>query len=60
MEKDEMTVDPAFGYKIRPTDNGLKEWDFEAPQTITMLELDDDGLPPFFGDLKEAMNDGDC
>ena len=30
---DTLTIDPASGNAIRPTDNGLKPGDHEAPQT---------------------------
>lgn len=37
--------DPYSGLAIRPTDNGLKDCDIEAPQTPGLLELNDDGFP---------------
>lgn len=41
----ENTRDEFSGLEIRPTDNGLKECDMEAPQTPGLLELDERGLP---------------
>ena len=38
-------IDPTSSLEIRSTDNGLKECDLEAPQTATLLELDERGLP---------------
>ena len=42
---EERERDPYTGLEIRPTDNGLRECDMEAPQTPGLLELDERGLP---------------
>ena len=41
----ENTRDEFSGLEIRPTDNGPKECDLEAPQTRGLLVLDERGLP---------------
>ena len=38
-------IDPQSGLVVRPTDNGPKPCDLEAPQTQGPLELDERGLP---------------
>ena len=40
--------DPFSGLEVRPTNNGLKNCDLEAPQTAARLELDERGLPVDF------------
>ena len=37
--------DPYSGLEVRPTDNGMKSCDMEAPQTAGRLQLDERGLP---------------
>lgn len=41
----EKAIDPASGLEVRPTDNGLRKYDMEAPQVPELLKLGDDGLP---------------
>lgn len=45
MDETRMTIDPESGKPIRPTDNGLKDCDREAPQSPEPLSLSPGGLP---------------
>ncbi len=48
------SIDPASGNEIRPTDNGVKPCDLEAPQDkrpLTESEIEE---------LAKGVRDGDC